>query len=75
MVIISNWEDFTYGVPQGSILRPILCNIYLCDLFYEYENYFAHHADDTTSYTVGDKTTEVSGPILDIYWVQLLHPI
>ena len=27
-------EDIEYGIPQGSILGPILANVHLCDLFY-----------------------------------------
>ena len=56
----SSWEDITSRVPQGSILGPLLFNIFLCDLFHEYQNnYFANSADDTTLYTVGGNTTEV----------------
>ena len=56
----SSWEDVTSGVPQGSILGPLLFSIVLCDLFHEYQNsYFANYADDTTPYIVGDNTTEV----------------
>ena len=52
--IYSDWEDIISGVPQSSILRPLLFNIFLCDLFLEDENnYFANYADDTIPYFVG----------------------
>ena len=56
----SDWENITSRVPRGSILGPLLLNIFLCDLFFEDENnYFANYADDTTPYSVGSTTTEV----------------
>ena len=55
----SIWKDITSGVPQGSILGPLLFSIFLCDLFFEDESsYFTSYADDTTPY-VGSNITEV----------------
>ena len=58
--IYSDWENIISGVPQGSILGPLLFNIFLCDRFLEDEyNYFANYADDTAPYSTGSTTVEV----------------
>ena len=47
-------EDIIFGIPQGSILEPMLFNIYLCDLFMFTDNIdIGSYADDTTPYVSG----------------------
>ena len=55
----STWSKIEYGVPQGSILGPLLLNISTLDMFFEqkYVN-FAVYVDDNTPYFC-DKNLEV----------------
>ena len=47
----SNRLKTEYGVPQGSILGPLLFNINSIDMFYECEDSdIENYADDTTPY-------------------------
>ena len=57
---LQNRKEIFSGVPQGSILGPLLFNIFLCDLFSVIEgNYFTNYADDTTPYVIGNNIEEV----------------
>ena len=52
----SVWANIICGIPQGSILGPILFNIFIDDIFLVVEkSVICNFADDNTLYSHGSK--------------------
>ena len=47
----STWTELLSGTPQGSVLRPLLFNIYINYLLFVVNTDVCNYADDTTLYT------------------------
>ena len=55
----SSWSEIIKGVPQGSILGPLLFDVFINDIFYTIENVY-NYADDNVLSCSGDSLQEVA---------------
>ena len=56
----SSWSEIIAGVLQGSILGPLLFNIFLNTLFlYPEKTFLRNYADDNTLYSTGNTIESV----------------
>ena len=69
----SGWETLTKGVPQGSILGPLLFNVFINDIFYIIEKCSLYNYADDNTLAYIHKKVEVLQQILVTVGLSLIQ--
>ena len=59
----NTWLDIKFGVPQGSILGPLLVNFFSNLFFIVNDIDIASYADGNTPYTIADNVDDLLHPL------------
>ena len=63
----SNWANILHGIPQGSMLGPLVFNVFLCDLFLFVPNIdLVIYEDDNIPFAMGSLELEVINKIKSV---------
>ena len=63
--ILSSWSDIQKGVPQGSILGPLLFNVFINDIFYFVKKGTLYNYADDNALSYGHPDFNVLTSVLE----------